>query len=237
MASAEVAQSTNIPLSNTTSSNSVAAAAAAAPASSKRAVSQVYATQHNILLQKLIEYFSKDDFAALDLILPIINGEDKISLRLVDWFVTNYAKKVWTTYKNKSGRRFVVHAEYKLRLNSYKKKRFDPFCRWERTQIPYRDDSVVSTTVGQLNFFKWALENKVIDFIREHQEAIEKDMNSRNSTARARPKKSDATSSAAGEGTSEGKSENRTRRRRQELTTSPVRSMCRQEAKIKISFT
>jgi hypothetical protein len=192
-----------------------------------------YTTQQEVLLGKLIEYFSKDDYAAMDVILPIINGEDRISLRLVDWFVTNYAKKSWTTYKNKSGRRFVVHVEYKLRLNSYKKKRFDPFCRWERTEVPYRNGQSVSTTLGQLNFFKWAIDNKVIDFIRENQEVIERDMNSRNSTARSKPKRG----GNSGESGSAGAcSDNSTRRRRQELTTSPIRSLCRQQTPITITF-
>lgn len=194
----------------------------AAPAT----VPSAYVTQCDVLLARLIEYFTKDDYAALDQILPIINGEDKVSLRLVDWFVTNYAKKSLTTYQNHSGRRFVVHAEYKLRLRSYKKRRFDPFCRWTRTEIPYRNGALVSTTIGQLNFFKWALENKVIEFIRENQKEIESDMNSRNSTARARP-------SAGGAGTAIG---SQTRRRRQELTTSPVKSMCRQNVSVKIDF-
>lgn len=196
--------------------------ATAAPAP---AAASGYATQSDVLLGRLIEYFSKDDFAALDKILPIINGEDEISLRLVDWFVTNYAKKALTSYNKASGSRFVVHAEYKLRLRSYKKRRFDPFCRHQRNEIPYRDGARVSTTIAQLNFFKWALENKVIEFIREHRKAIESDMNSRNSTARARP--------AAASGATIG---NQTRRRRQELTTSPMRSMCRQNVTVKIDF-
>jgi hypothetical protein len=195
------------------------------PANVASAAASPYATQSDVLLGRLTEYFTKDDCVALDAILPIINGQDEVSLRLVDWFVTNYAKKSVTTYHNNSGRRFVVHAEYKLRLRSYKKRRFDPFCRWERTEIPYRNGASVSTTIGQLNFFKWALENKIIGFIREHRKMIEADMNSRNSTARARP--AGASSSAIG---------NQTRRRRQELTTSPVRSMCRQNVNVTIDF-
>ena len=200
-----------------------------------------YTTQQEVLLSQLKDYFSKDDFAAMDIILPIINGEDRISLRLVDWFVTNYAKKAWTTYKNKSGRRFVVHVEYKLRLNSYKKKRFDPFCRWERTEVPYKNGQSVSTTLGQLNFFKWAIENKVIEFIRDNQETIERDMNSRNSTARANPKRKvaeQASHNSEERITSASVStQNRsTRRKRQELTISPIRSLCRQETPITISF-
>lgn len=209
--------------------NGASAAAAAAPAVEAApapvlAAPRGYVTQREVLLDRLVSYFSKDDFAALDKVLPIINREDEVSLRLVDWFVTNYAKKTLTTYLNHSGRRFVVHNEYKLRLRSYKKKQFDPFCRWDRIEIPYRDDTVVTTTVGQLNFFKWALENKVIDFIRENQKAIESDMNARNSTARAKPAVS---GSGAGD---------KTRRKRQELTSSRVKGLSKQPAHITVEF-
>ena len=73
---------------------------------------------------------------------------------------------------------------YKLKLKAYSKKRFDPFCRWDRITIPYNDNSQVVTTIGQLNFFKWALENKVIEYIELHYKEIELDMNSRNSTSK-----------------------------------------------------
>ena len=103
--------------------------------------------------------------------LNIINGESSISLRIVDWFVTNYAKKNFTVYnivKNNSNIRFKVYFDYKLKLKAYSKKRFDPFCRWERITIPYKDDKVIQTTIGQLNFFKWALKNKIINYIEQN---------------------------------------------------------------------
>jgi pimeloyl-ACP methyl ester carboxylesterase len=58
--------------------------------------------------------------------------------------------------------------DYKLKLKAYSKKRFDPFCRWDRISIPYKDGTSIETTIGQLNFFKWALENKAIDYIEQH---------------------------------------------------------------------
>ena len=74
-----------------------------------------------------------------------------------------------------------------LRLKAYSKRRFDPFCRWDRITIPYGDDSMIQTTIGQLNFFKWAIENKVIAYITENYKAIENDMNDRNSSTKKRP--------------------------------------------------
>ena len=55
-------------------------------------------TQNDLLLQKLMLFYNKDN--NLQKMLQIINGESKISLRIVDWFVTNYSKKLYS-YKFK----------------------------------------------------------------------------------------------------------------------------------------
>ena len=93
--------------------------------------------------------------------------------------LTNYAKKNFTSY-SVNNNRFNVHTEYKLKLRSYKKKRFDPFCRWDRITIPYTNNKFIQTTIGQLNFFKWANETNIIEYIRENKVDIEEDMNKRN---------------------------------------------------------
>ena len=46
-------------------------------------------------------------------------------------------------------------------------KQFDPFCRRDRIQFNYGKDKYIITTVGQLNFFRWAIENKVLDYIKQ----------------------------------------------------------------------
>ena len=72
---------------------------------------------------------------------------------------------------------FFVHDNYKSQLKECSKKHFDPFCRRNRVRFYYKPNAYFKTTVGQLNFFKWALEHHVIDYIRENLDAIEKDMN------------------------------------------------------------
>lgn len=151
-----------------------------------------YTTQNNLLMTNLLKYYEIDN--NMDYMLRIINGESRISLRIIDWFATNYAKKYYTVYTigdNEGGggsgvacRRFKVYVDYKLKLKAYSKKRFDPFCRWDRITVPYKDGKYIQTTIGQLNFFKWALENNVIRYIEENYANIEKDMNNRNSTSK-----------------------------------------------------
>ena len=92
-----------------------------------------YSTQNQLLLNKLLKFYNKDN--NLSKILHIINGESKVSLRLIDWFTTNYAKKNFIVYSIDK-RRFKVYVDYKLKLKAYSKRRFDPFCRWERINIP-----------------------------------------------------------------------------------------------------
>ena len=158
-----------------------------------------YTTQNNLLMTNLQKYYAIDN--NMDYMLRIINGESRISLRIIDWFATNYAKKYYTVYTIGDGegegggggggggssiasRRFKVYVDYKLKLKAYSKKRFDPFCRWDRITVPYKDGKYIQTTIGQLNFFKWALENNVIRYIEENYANIEKDMNNRNSTSK-----------------------------------------------------
>jgi len=159
----------------------------------------------------------------LDKILKIINGESQVSLRLIDWFATNYSKKFFTVYmlKNSQGEeyRFKVYIDYKLKLKAYSKKRFDPFCRWDRINIPYTNDTYVQTTIGQLNFFRWVLENKILDYIVKHYDEINKDMNKRNSTTKNRKEK--------------GKQTGKTR---EELSVSASKSIKRESVEIVVSF-
>ena len=185
-------------------------------------------TQNELILEKLQRFYLRDDFAHLKTILPIINGESPISLRLIDWFVTNFAKKNFTQYTLERGEeklRFSVFKEYKLKLKSYKKRRFDPFCRWERICIPFENNTIIQTTIGQLNFFQWALSNKVIDFIEQNTNCITRDMNRHSVTTKKREleeKHVDKT--------------NKTRKRRQELSISATKTIKKEDVEIVVKF-
>lgn len=129
--------------------------------------------------QELIVAWLQDFFTnpgQLEGILPILQGKSDISLRLIDWFVTNYAKKNNISYILNQ-RQFLVYFHYKRELKAYSKRLFDPFCRRERISFQARGHEAFVTTVGQLNFFRWALEKDILTFIKANLEAIEKDMN------------------------------------------------------------
>jgi hypothetical protein len=182
-----------------------------------------YTTQNELLLNNLMDFYKNENY--LTRMLKIITGESKISLRIVDWFATNYAKKNYTVYNSADSvgniTRFKVYFDYKLKLKAYSKRRFDPFCRWDRISIPYKDGNFIETTIGQLNFFKWALENKVIEYIDENYETIEKDMNSRNSTSKRKETVVD---------------NSKTRKKREELSISASKSIKKEEVEIVVQF-
>jgi len=116
---------------------------------------------------------SKDE---IERMIHIINKESKISLRKLDWFITKYAQKYRTeTTYTVNGEQFPVHISYKAQLSTYRKKYFDPFRRRRKFDYYYdKDDDTrcINTTLGQLNFFVWAISNKIIDFVEEHYDDL-----------------------------------------------------------------
>ena len=178
-------------------------------------MTNVYTTQNSLLLNNLMKFYNKDN--NIEKILPIINGDSQISLRLIDWFVTNYSKKNFIVMKE--NKRFNVYIDYKLKLKAYSKKRFDPFCRWDRITIPYKKDSLMETTIGQLNFFRWILENNILDYIKSHLQEINQDMNKRNSTSKNKQK-----------------TNKKTRKKREELSIFASKSIKKEKVKIVVEF-
>jgi len=190
---------------------------------------QNFDTQNDILLTKLLLFYKNTEY--FDKMISIINGTSKISLRIVDWFVTNYSKKNYCVIENvETNERFKVYNDYKLKLKAYSKKKFDPFCRWDRINVPYKDTMCVQTTLGQLNFFKWTIENNILEYIENNYSTIENDMNLRNSSAKVKNtsinsntsiESSDSytsTSSSASD-TSVINNLNKTRKKREELSS------------------
>jgi len=151
-------------------------------------------------------------------------------------------------YEVGANRRFKVYVDYKLKLKAYSKRRFDPFCRWDRITIPYSNGTFIQTTIGQLNFFKWALENGVVAYIENNYATIEDDMNARNSTSRrnnAAHDDEDADEDAGNvnnvnnvnsSSNTNTNANNKTRKKREELSISATKSIKKETVEIVVSF-
>ena len=115
-------------------------------------------------------------------VLPYITGTSEVSLRLIDWFVTNYAKRYNTVLLHAQPGagggvvHFNVYLMYRAQLKAFSKQQFDPFRRRDRVQFYYERSKCVDTTLGQLNFFRWAIVHGVIEYGQANAAEIEDDM-------------------------------------------------------------
>lgn len=171
-------------------------------------------TQEDWVLHRLETFYTPE---RLELLSNILGNKTNISLRILDWFVTNYSKMNNVSYISKAGKHVIVYLAYKSHLKAYSKKMFDPFCRWTRVNF-----HGISTTVGQLNFFAWAIEDDVIEYLFEHRDDIHADMETRMSTSET-AKKTTATTE-------------HTRKKRHELSHSATKSLKKHDVKIMVSF-
>ena len=185
----------------------------------------------DLLMTSLSKFYL--DEKNINILIPIVNGLSKISLRVLDWFVTNFCKKHNTVIhyqREGKAQKLIVHLDYKNQLKAYSKKQFDPFCRRERINFIYGKGNELLTTVGQLNFFRWAIEHHVLDYINDNLEVIEADMN--NSL------KIEGSGGKILEETTQEKKDkqDKKRKKRHELSISASKSVSKHNVKITVEF-
>jgi hypothetical protein len=180
-------------------------------------------SKQDLLMISLTQFFK--DKNNLDKMLKIIYSKSIISLRILDWFVTNYSKKNNTSYliteNNKNVIKFIVYLDYKSQLKAYSKHVFDPFCRRTRISFYDQNNNEIETTVGQLNFFRWAINNGILDYVEKNIKTIENDMN--NSIKNIYKK-------------SPNSNEPKIRRKRQQLSISATKTVNKHDINIIVQF-
>jgi hypothetical protein len=193
-------------------------------------------------LQKF--YAGRDDLAT---IIPYLRGEGELSLRLIDWFVTNYCRKHFVGYLL-GGQEFLVYVSYKSQLKAYSKQYFDPNCRRERIQFQLPGYEPFLTTVGKLNFFRWAIETNLLAYIHEHNDEIQKErlqaMKDAGSSTDGRSKRSSTESSTISYASAESlgslsslsSQRSVTRRKRTKQQPSAASHLQRHDMEIRVSF-
>lgn len=186
-------------------------------------------SKFELLKKTLLEYYRSNE-SALQIFVEIVkNRSTVVSLRLLDWFVTNYVKSNEIPDESIEERLNRQHLFfiYTQNLNSYKKVWFDPFARESPDKGSFKiyfntdtceflstlptnntttesvssessnsnethssmdgasnedadnnndSDSIISTTIGQLNFFRCAIEYGMITYVFQHHERIQNHM-------------------------------------------------------------
>lgn len=128
----------------------------------------------DLLMDNLSEFYKNIQYILE--IKDIIDQNTQISLRILDWFITNYSKKFHTVIYTEDGEELNVYVQYKLMLKSFSKKAFDPFCRKNKIILYYTDTEFIETSCGQLCFFKWCFEYNILNYVKKNFKEIEKDM-------------------------------------------------------------
>lgn len=164
------------------------------PSSFDRITTQHTLTElQKVLLRRLNQELA--DPATDRAVCDVIAGGNGLSLRQLDWLVTNYAKQNCVRTRHADGSLSLLYDEYRATLAAYRRRNFDPFRRVVRRDahgdtfdcsIWYRshNGAVLRTSIGQLNFAVWAQRCGALEYGREN--ATEVAQNMRRTSARAR---------------------------------------------------
>jgi hypothetical protein len=113
----------------------------------------------NLLFKKLKQDFKKIDINEIRKIEPILNGKSKISLRIIEWFITSFSKRKHIYCKesgiekcngnenkisNDSINKLSIYRSYKNNLNAYHGKHFSIFKRTRKINIKCDSQSNLS---------------------------------------------------------------------------------------------
>jgi len=142
-------------------------------------MSSAIMSRQRVLLNSLIKFYrQKSNFESL---AEILNG--KISLRVFDKFVTQYSVKHSVMIPGKSA----VYDSYHQQLDAWSKRMFDPFGRSHSSKTDVDKalleqfdftingiGTVNDTTIGQLNFFRWIIQNNIHGIIESQYSDVRK---------------------------------------------------------------
>jgi len=129
----------------------------------------------DVLLDSIIEWYNLDN-KSINRFLSIVKRKHGLSLRIIDWLVTNYSKIHSLTIDTADFPRD-LNRDYQKHLNAFSKKNLDPFARRNKIKIKVKHGNgsieFRTTTVGQLNFFRWFISNNIEDILRSERSKIE----------------------------------------------------------------
>jgi len=125
----------------------------------------------SLLLASLGEYFKNPLHNAFLKQILDSSRQNHVSLRLIDWICTTYSKQHRMLFAKSDGSIVDIHNSYKAHLRSYGKSRFDIFRRCKKTTIKCGEHEV-ETTLAQLNFIRWLINNQVVQYLEEHRDQL-----------------------------------------------------------------
>lgn len=165
---------------------------------------QLSVIDKQLLLEQLIPFFDNSKHFEIlkmmisknnmpkkrDAVPEILNDNKPIPLRIIDHTCTRFAceREAYCTILTHTGEvvQKRMKSRYDSKLKQHSKKRFDVYKRkypnYGILAIEFKNGEVIETTLGQLNFFKWAISEGVLDFIRKNYDKIIKHLKEQKNT-------------------------------------------------------
>jgi hypothetical protein len=145
--------------------------------------------EKDILMWRRINRFYKTGDNLNRLLHQILFNPD-ISLSLLDWVITIYARQKEISLRNTgSFIPFDIYVEYKTTLKGLKKEYFDIFCRYDLVSYEFPEfvadggcgcegctTKSITTTVGQLNICMWIIETGILDYVLDGSKSLTRKM-------------------------------------------------------------
>lgn len=138
--------------------------------------SKILLNKNEYYIYELNKFFKKCSTEQIVKINNIINRTSKISLRMIEWFVSKYSQQNTTLIKDNDGLFINIYNSYKAKTKLLEKKYFDPFKRYDIIEYTFSNNETIKTTISQLNFFKWIFENNILDYIEINYIELNKEM-------------------------------------------------------------
>lgn len=140
-----------------------------------------------VLLTSVLEWYNRDS-SRVQQFSDIVKHKNGLSLRIIDWLITNFSKKVSVAIETR-GLPSDLYRDYHKNLSAHNKKNFDPFARRQRICVQLFGEEQRFSTIGQLNFFRWFLQKNLCEFLLENKPVIEKHMREYENSVKKRPSK------------------------------------------------
>lgn len=137
-------------------------------------VGDTLSRKDEVLLDSVLRWYNQDE-SRVQTFSDIVNHKNGLSLRIIDWLITNFSKKFSVAIES-DGIPRNLRRDYHKNLSAHNKKNFDPFARRRRINIILFGSERRVSTIGQLNFFRWFLSKNLCGFLLENKSVIEKHM-------------------------------------------------------------
>ena len=124
-----------------------------------------------VLLESVLEWYNEDE-TRVEAFMAIVKRKNGMSLRVIDWLVTNYSKTKSVVLET-DGVPQDLNRDYQKNLSAYNKRNMDPFARKNKISIMVDGKESRNSTVGQLNFFRWFIKNGISSFLQGNKGLVE----------------------------------------------------------------